>query len=64
MAIGEGSAPLALPGGMAEVSRPPNPPSEPLIDRLEGKPLSFSPGAGSKDHKKPAFHKKSKKAFA
>ncbi|MEJ0093809.1 MAG: hypothetical protein WDN46_10300 [Methylocella sp.] len=56
MPIVESSVPLALPGGDAEVSKRPNPPNEPLIDRA----LAFS--AAGKGNKKPAFHK-GKKAF-
>ena len=61
--ISSGATPLALPGGMAQAARVPDPPSEPLIHRSEpGLRLGFPPGSIGDKLKKLAF-KKSKKAF-
>jgi len=51
MPITEGTEPLALPGGAAQVSKPPAAPREPLIDATPAKPKApgFSgPGPGGK----------------
>ncbi len=61
MPIVSGSTPLALPGGQAEVSRPPERPDIPMVNRFSGEPkVGF---VQSKAKTKPAFRKKGKRAF-